>query len=221
MGAASSGSGSIDPYWENVELLIQPPDDAVDGSTYVTDFSSNNFTVSVYGSTQIDTSLGYPAVLFDGDLDYLTVASSALLAFGSGDFTVDIELIFSSLPANSYIFDFGTNGGVLSVSAGKLRFYNPTTGVSGSLYTAGPILSLNTMYNICVERWGGITTVYVNGSAKMSQADSRVYPSAILNIGRYGGGGYYIVGRITRLRVTVGAARWKGSYTPQESFPIG
>ena len=197
------------------KLLIRS--DTSDGSTTFIDSSSVARTITVGGDTHHESDqakFGATSIYFDGTGDYLTTASASDLAFGAGDFTVDLWIRLPSLPANSYIFDFGVNGGTLTTSSGKILFYNASTGTGGALYTQGPTLSINTWYHVALVRYSGTTTMYVDGVSVASQTDSRNYPAAILSIGQYGAGGYNYVGYIDEFRVSVGIARWTASFTP-------
>jgi hypothetical protein len=145
---------------------------------------------------------------FDGADDYVTVSNN--ISPGTGDFAVSVWVYKTETSANRYVWDFGVNGGTLasgtSVSQG-FRYYNPSIGGGGSLYTAGPIHNINTWYNIVISRISGTTYFYSNGSLITSGADAGDIGSwgTSLTIGGYGGGaGYYHQGNISNFLVYKG-----------------
>ena len=84
-----------DDRWADVVFCINAA--GADGSTVITD--AKGLAISRFGDTQIDTSLGYPAVQFDGTGDYLTVPNSAGTKIESGVFTFDAWIYFDGLGA--------------------------------------------------------------------------------------------------------------------------
>lgn len=90
---AIPASVPTDDRWEDVVFCINASGE--DGSTMIAD--AKGLTVSRYGDTQIDTSLGYPAVQFDGTGDYMTLQNSAATKLESGVFTFDAWIYFDGL----------------------------------------------------------------------------------------------------------------------------
>ena len=88
--SAVAGPVPTDDRWADVVFCINA--NGADGSTVITD--AKGLTVSRFGDTQIDTSLGYPAVQFDGTGDYLTIPTSAGTRIESGVFTLDAWIYF-------------------------------------------------------------------------------------------------------------------------------
>ena len=87
-----------DIYLNDVVLLLRPSDDAVDGSTNIVDSSPVGRTINRYGNTQIDTSRGYPTILFDGSGDYMTCSSASMLM--SGLFTLEVKAVVTGTPVD-------------------------------------------------------------------------------------------------------------------------
>ena len=173
------------------------------GTTW-TDLSGNGNTGTlVNGVGYVGTNGG--SLSFDGVDDYATVSNN--ITPGTGDFAVSVWVYKTETTANRYVWDFGENGGTLSSGTGVtqgFRYYNPSIGIGGSLYTAGPIHNINTWYNIVISRISGTTYFYSNGSLITSGADAGNIGSwgTQLFIGRYGGGGGYAhQGRLSSLSV--------------------
>lgn len=125
---ATSATASIvgDPHIASVSLLLGF--EGSDGATSTTDESPNGHTVTFVGNAQIDTAekqFGASAVLFDGTGDRLTIPHHASLLLGSGPFTIEAFVRFSTLDANSRgIMGKGTQ------SAGQLE-YTMTASATG------------------------------------------------------------------------------------------
>ena len=167
------------------------------------DLSGNGNTGTLVNGVGYNSANG-GSLVFDGVDDYATVSNN--ITPGTGDFAVSVWVYKTETASNRYIWDFGSNGGTLSsgtsVTPG-FRYYNPTIGIGGSLYTSGPIHSINTWYNIVISRISGTTYFYSNGSLITSGADAGNIGSfgTTLNIGRYGGGGLEHQGRLSSLLV--------------------
>ena len=184
--------------------------DAADRNSYPSS-GTNWFDLSGGGNTGTLTnsptysSANGGALNFDGSNQYATVSNN--ITPGTGDFAVFVWVYKTETVSNRYVWDFGSNGGTLSSGTGisqGFRYYNPSIGTGGSLYTAGPIHNINTWYNIVISRISGTTYFYSNGSLITSGADAGNIGSfgTTLNIGRYGGGsGYEHQGRLSSLLV--------------------
>ena len=141
---------------------------------------------------------------FDGTDDYGTVTND--VSSGTNDFAVSVWVYKTEIVSNRYIWDFGPNGGTLSsgtaVTPG-FRYYNPTIGTAGPLYTSGPAHNINTWYNIVVSRISSVTSIYSNGSFAVSGSDTGNIGSwgTTFNIARYGGGGFVLQGNISCIMV--------------------
>ena len=157
------------------------------------------------------------SVFFDGSGDYLTLASSGDFAYGTGDFTWEGWFYVQDISSGRYIIDHGSNGGTIEVSSasGRVTYYNSTTFTSSVLYTTGfGIVALNAWNHFAAVRRSGTTSLYLNGNLTASASDSHNYGAQVLNIGRYGGGGYEFYGYISNLRILKGTALYTANFTP-------
>lgn len=211
---AGAWPGGKDPYFSSVVALLHM--DGADGSTTFTDVKGHPFTAN--GNAQIDTAqrkFGGASGLFDGTGDSLTTPSSADWAYGTGDFTWELQLRLATTAGNQHIIEHGGNNGTLSYDVG-LRYYNPTAGVGSPLYTTRPALIAGVWHHVAVSRFGGTTRLFVDGVLKASGTDSHNYPTQALRFGDYSGGDFAFNGHMDEVRITKGVARYTANFTPPQ-----
>jgi len=220
--AIMTPGGVTDPFWANVVVLLHF--DGADTSTTFTDQTGKVWTA--FGNAQLDTAqFKWPpsSLLLDGSGDYATTPSSADFAYGTGDFTWEAWMRCAGFTgSNQYAYDHGANGGGLLInnSGGRLAYYNTTTGIGSSLFTSGPVITLNTWQHIAVTRASGTTRLFLDGIVGASASDSHSFASQALSIGRFGGGGFNFNGHIDDARLTKGVARYTANFTPPAApFP--
>jgi hypothetical protein len=200
----------------------------------VVDATAKN-VLETEGNAQISTAQskwGGGSISFDGTGDYLlnNNAVSDLLAFGSGDFTIEMWVRFASITTGVYtLYDArpsGTQGAYASIaldqSTAKIYYY-----VSSAIrITATNTVSANTWYHIALCRSGTSTKLFINGTQEGSTwTDTTTYlnPSARPSIGASGAslGSEALNGFVDDLRVTKGYARYTSNFTaPTAPFPV-
>jgi hypothetical protein len=177
------------------------------------------------GNAQVDTSVvkyGTGSMKFDGTGDYLLMNGGENFAFGSGDFTIEMWINFSSNTNQAIFYDSrpaSTNGFypmlyMESVNKKFVYYVNSTNRI-----TSSTAVSTSTWYHIAVTRSGTNTKLFVNGSQEGSTyTDSNVYVNGLnrpvlgadgLTIGTSPFNGY-----IDDLRITKGIARYTSNFTP-------
>jgi hypothetical protein len=139
------------------------------------DNSNNNFTVTKNGDTRITTnSPFYPiyspnlynsavsggSLNFDGTGDYLSVAGSSNLAFGTGDFTIECFINMQSLVG--FIYDSRTAGSQLTpciyITGSTIVYY-----VGGAARITSATVATNQWYHLVVSRVSSNTRMFLNG----------------------------------------------------------
>ena len=191
------------------------------------DMSGNNHTIIFNGNVSANSSANSNAsdegaYYFDGAGDYLTIADSGDWDFGSGDFTIDMWMMFDSLKSNQYLISQGqdsNNGWLLRWYLNSLELMqaegdwgNPTVDLK---YSWNP--STDIWYHIAAIKSGTTFYLSINGDLVNSTTDSTSFAdfSAPIRIGVYDGtGGQDFNGSIDELRITKGLARWTGNFTP-------
>jgi hypothetical protein len=216
-GSAPVPPPPVDPDFANVVLLIQP-DAESNGSTVFTDLSPVGNTITRAGDTQISTGttiFGKPTVAFDGSGDWLTAPTGTPFDFGTGDWTVDINLNPASLPGvqmglfdtipingngsrpNAFVINLKSNGAIF-VSHNNFT-YPDSTGT----------VSTGTLNKIRVTRTGNTLAYRVNGTTDASAGTiTNSLSTGGCVIGRLGNIGFdfFLNGNMT-IRVTKGVAR--------------
>lgn len=201
-----------DQYYGRTTTLLQA-DNFANGSQNNTflDSSTNNFTVTRNGNptqgtfTPFSAPNGYWSNLFDGTGDYLIVAGSSNLAFGTSDFT--IECFFYANTLQGFIYD-GRNTGT---QASPTIFFSGTQlvyFVSGANRIVSGTVVIGRWYHLVVSRVSGNTRMFFDGvQTGSTYTDSTTYVNSTNRpyIGANGSGtisGYS--GYITSLRVLNG-----------------
>ena len=209
-----------DTFFKNTTLLLN-------GETTVTPFisdaSTNSFGLTINGDTkpvlfnpyQGD---GYYSNYFNGSTDYLTAPASAGWAFGSGDFTVECWVYFTSTPQTVTQFAIIANQVSADNATWSLQTYNGNfrwTHWSGGYYITGSsTLVPNVWYHVAVARTGGVNGLFVNGVLDGSVTGVQAYTTnAILYIGNGNGSGYF-PGYISNVRILKGTALYTSAFTP-------
>ncbi len=176
------------------------------GDVRVTPFSP--FAPSAAYSAGTNGGSGY----FDGNTDYLTAASNAAFAFGTGDFTIEAWINPASLAADTLICGVDvTNGAILG--------YDTTTvwlGSRGIAYdlTATYTLPLNSWTHIAVSRQGTTARLFANGVQIASGTVTKNYPQGLFTVGNYTAFNIGVNGYLYNVRAVKGTAVYTGAFTP-------
>jgi hypothetical protein len=227
------GGTTTDPNYANVSLLLHM--DGSDGSTTFTDNSPSPRTMTANGNAQIDTTqfkFGGASGLFDGAGDYLSTPSNAVFNMGSGSFTIEGWIRFSSAGTRGVIAaQINSAGANSSISfwvertaADKVRgFCVAGSSVFGDI-VGSTTMSTDTWHHFAYVRDGNDFDIYLDG---ISDATTVVGASAVnssanaLGVGRAGEfDGIYLNGWLDDLRITKGVARYTANFTPPSTaFP--
>jgi hypothetical protein len=215
----------VDPQYGSVSLLLHG--NGTNGSTTITDNSPSPKTVTAVGNAQISTAqskFGGSSIAFDGNGDYITSASNAEFAFGTGDFTIEFwhyisstvnQAFFETIPIGG--ISVRNNGFVLVIDAGKWNVYS-SGGFRGQS-TNTP--STNQWVHFALVRSGTTWTYYANGTSNGSFTYSVNLTQSNFVCGRVGDdSSYFINGYLDDYRITKGIARYTANFTPPAApFP--
>jgi formylglycine-generating enzyme required for sulfatase activity len=210
-------------YLSDAVLLINGDGTSGAQNNTFIDGSSNNFTVTRNGNATQGTfspfcgsgGSGY----FDGNGDYLTIADNAALQMGTGDFTIEFWINYTSLngyptpfskgytSAGALLFQTGANNGLMIVYANGSPVISETgTGTTGN------------WIHYALVRNGTTLTLYRNGSSVGSVTNSTNFNNTDnFAIGDRSGGGTPLNGYLSNFRIVKGTAVYTSSFTPSTS----
>ena len=178
------------------------------------------------GNAKISTAqskFGGSSMAFDGTGDWLTIPSNPVIAFGTGDFTVECWIYMNSIPSGtSYpgIFEIGNNFFINFRASGTIGLTDSTTVYAQSASS----LVTGTWYHVAVVRASGSSKIYINGVGGTAVAFTMNVTQTTATIGGGANGPlgtpFSINGYIDDLRITKGLARYTANFTPATSaFP--
>jgi hypothetical protein len=147
------------------------------------------------------------------------------MAFGTGDFTIEMFIYLTNVTNLYYLFDWRPNG---SEPNGPWSYINagvPRLGIAGSsIAISSSAISINTWTHLAFVRNSGTIKIYLDGVEKASQANttSLVVGTNRPIIGAQGSstGGFAIPAYVDEFRITKGIARYTANFEPQiKIFP--
>jgi len=204
----------------NTQLLLN----CTNAGIYDATMQNNLETV---GDAKISTAVskfGGSSIYFDGTGDYLNVASTSNLQFGTGDFTIEMWIYANSLSNSPVIFDktagsLADAGWFVELTSGGAYFGFGTTGGTPYILFNSASITTGTWFHLAVTRVGSTLTCFVNGTKltpqTLTNANLAHDNTSALWIGNWkGGSGYDYNGYIDDLRVTKGYARYTANFTP-------
>jgi hypothetical protein len=203
-----------DPYFDDVVLLLHC--DGTNGSTTFTDNSPTPKTITAIGNAQVTTSnkkFGTGAANFDGVDDALSVPGSSDWAFGTGDFTVELFVRFTSVPTiittlisnyPGWSLQWRNDSGTVG-----LYFLNFNTALGNS---AAWTPAAGTWYYLAVKRSGTALSFWIDAVQSGSNVTNSTNLSndSSLRIGALNFSGTLIQdfnGQQDEIRITKGVAR--------------
>ena len=179
--------------------------------------SQNNFVLTKTGNPSLVAFSPYMphgwSVYFDGS-ESLSIPSSANLALGTGDFT--IELWVKPLNSNNRLISWAGTGGplVYTNSSNQLTFAN--YGVADLLTTSGTV-PLNLWSHCAVTRQGTTLRLFINGTLAASTTNSTNFGQVAVNLG-VDSSTVYLKGYLSNVRVIKGTALYTSTFTPPTSI---
>ena len=199
--------------------------DGSDAATSSTDDSTYGQTITFTADAQLDTAqkkFGTASLLLDGTGDFVSIPDTSIVEIGSQDFTIDMQVRFTTLGAIRTLMakwhSTGNNRSFLLYwenSAAQLQFLVSSSG-SGGISTIAESWSpsTDTWYHVAVERTGGKIHLYVDGTMLGSGTanTTAIFDAATpLTIGAYQSGSQPFLGHIDEPRFIIGDGVYGGS----------
>jgi len=196
-----------DPYFPYVTMLL--PGNGTNGAQNNTflDSSASPLTITRNGNTTQGSFSPYGSNwsnFVSGSTSYIQTASSANLALGSGDWTVQFWVNFTTDPSdNQTAIELTSMRLIIGRKVNKkVRVYLNTDQSSAS---SGPTLETGQWNYIVVARTGTTVNVYVNSTSVYSFTDSSNFSTnTIASIGRNNDAAEPMVGYVSNVRVLKG-----------------
>ena len=177
-------------------------------------------TLTRFGDTQIDTAqkkFGTASTLFDGTEDNLIIPTSDDFGFGTSNWCLEAFIRPSSVSGVQHIFDLRDTS---ATDTAPTLYLNGTTlhfGVGNSSVRSGGTLATGTWYHVAVARNAGTTKLFLDGVELGTGADTNDYGSTkpiIVGANYAATPADAFAGHIDEVRVSKGAARFTGAFTP-------
>jgi len=221
--------GAIDDT--SVVLLLNF--NGANNSTTFTDASTNNFTITRFGTPVISTTqskFGGASGFFNAQGDVITAPSNTDFDMGSGNFTMECW-IYTTSSARQLLFSRGNNAGNTDSSsfslqinlANKIQFNFIDNNVPANFTSAisSASMALNTWTHIAVVRNGNTITIYINGTADGTldvTGKTMNISTYSVKIGDYtSAGDLEFTGYMDDLRITKGKALYTANFTAPTS----
>jgi hypothetical protein len=162
------------------------------------------------------------SIKFDGTGDYINISAGSPqnLTFGTGDFTIEFWVYFTSNTGFQTLYDGRPSAGaypLLYLNNGVINYY---VGSSVAITSVQP--SINTWYFMSLRRSSGTTQFFINGTQSGGNyTDSNNYlapPTSGARVGANYPGSDFLFGYIQDYRITKGVAR-PATPIPTAAFP--
>ena len=214
--------------WEDVALQLPLDTDFTDTST------STHTVTPTGGGVSISTAqkkFGAASALFNASgTSKLSAGSTSAVAFGTGDFTIEMWAYWTNTDHSTYptFFDSGAfagNGLAARRHAGnpneiQIGWNNWSSGTGHAQFSFTP--TTGQWYHLAFVRSGGTFTVYANGTSLGSMALTYNFTAGELLIGasRHSGTEGMKNGHLDDFRITKGVARYTSNFSvPTEAHP--
>ena len=195
--------------------------DGEQGSRLITDEIEH--VIQVQGDAHISTEasrFGGSSVFFDGGGDYLESPVSDDWAFGTGDFTAELWVNFSSTPSSAGVHLIGphtqgvaTQWSLLYEGNAIKLFINGQPNASVAW-----LPTTDQWYHIAGVRASGATYLFIDGQLRdTGSSTANIGGGRTLTIGAANNPALFLHGYVDEIRISKGAARWTESFTPPES----
>jgi hypothetical protein len=176
--------------------------------------AENTVVASAMAYTASGKTFGSLGAYFDGTGDWLTIADSDDLDWGTGDFTIDFWVYMPTVPGNYYVCGMYAGGyGGLQFHSAAVYWY---TAAGVSVTFAWNSWVANQWHHVALARSGTDLKFFVDGTQRGSTVTSHTHDYSA-------GSTFYIgtfnetvpfLGYIDNFRISKGIARYTANFTP-------
>jgi hypothetical protein len=188
---------------------------------------SSDLTVTNNGVTFSDTikKFGSHSGVFNGTTAYLSIPDDDDFTFGSGDFTIDMWIRFTSVEGIQVFANQGDDNTDLSWflrynNTNNLQFYYTTDGISTIPVSFSWTPSIDVWYHVAIIRNNSDIKAFINGlqiGSTYNISTTILYnTSAVFEIGKRTSTTFptqFFSGYIDEVRVSKGIARWTSNFS--------
>jgi hypothetical protein len=205
--------------------LLLLPFDGPDGGTTFADKSSAPKTLTANGGAALSATkskFGGASLRLDGNGDFLAAPPSADFAFGAGDFCKEGWFYLVAYPSSEGIL-FCLRNAAANIFNNMTRL-SPAGRVGWSdgmvWRESSATVPLNQWVHIAIARASGVLRIFLDGvksyegSHPIDLAGSRVVQIGAYEAYSSNAAGGFLNGYVDDVRITKGAARYTGDFTP-------
>lgn len=202
-------------------------------SNRLIDNSTNNRVITTYGSPSVQpfgpfapdaeysAATNGGSAYFDGTGDNLTQASGQQVSFGTGNFTIEAWIYWTTSIASESAIMWGNGVGwtLYVFPANRLQWGTTGPQTPANLLTGNTALTIGRWYHIAVTRSGTTVTLWVNGVSDGTVTDSANYSAnGTLDVGISHSSNRF-TGYMSGVRVVKGTAVYTSTFTPPTAPP--
>jgi len=220
--AAAALNSAIDATFNYVSLLLNGESALGTTKSAIYDASPNHVVVSPGPGTALRVDTFHPfagtgkySIPFSGGATYLTATSTAIMNFGTGDFTVEGWFNFPSAGTSHILNNNTLNGFALYTTPTSLIAGHTVTGNAQATpdITVAFVPTPNAWYHIAVSRASNTERVFINGVLSGSATVATNMAGATSNFIGYQSGVGYAAYTLSNFRVVKGTAVYTANFT--------
>ena len=177
-------------------------------------------TLTVVGTSQntSDKKIGTSSRSFVSNNSYITV-NHPDLALGTGNFTIESWVKYSSISSSSanglFMVNTGGLGGQGQLNTNRQNGMLLQSTVIPQVSVSSTFAPINTWHHLAITRSGNTFTIWVNGVARGSTTSTFNLTGTFWAIGTYNTSSYCWNGLIDSFRITKGIARYTTTFNPE------
>jgi len=206
-----------DTYWKDTTLLLNG---TTPTPSFVSDASSVNNQVTVIGDTKPNSFNPYQEGYYSNYFDNSSYATIPVTPLGAGNWTIEGWVrLEGGIDWNGGIFHLSDNGYLPSNGSGvAFATYNSLwhtySGGSNFAQPNTPVPKMFAWTHFALVKNNSVFTLYIDGVACQTGADTTNYTATYLALGGYYSTGYKNKFSLSNFRIVKGTAVYTANFTP-------